>query len=101
MNREGKGERMDEQIKYDLAVIATHHGLKNQENQLTEEIGELLVAINKNRRYRTLETLKNIAEEIADVEIMLVQVKYLYGIFSEVESVKAKKIERELKRIEK
>ena len=45
--------------------------------------------------------VKEIIEEIADVEIMLSQIKYLLGCKYEVEQEKERKILRQLERIEK
>ena len=95
----------------DIKFIAAHYGYESQSRQLIEEMAELTVAINKyHRAYKkrvseraslNLEhKLQNIAEEIADVEIMLAQVKLLLGCSKEVEQIKATKVTRQIKRIE-
>lgn len=97
---------MDERIK----KIAEHYGYEPQSRQLIEEMAELTVAINKYWRFRekakTMEDLKestflvdNIAEEIADVEIMLEQIKNLTGLGLKVESIKEYKLTRQMMRI--
>lgn len=99
---------MNEKIKQ----IAEHYGYDTQSRQLTEEMAELTQAINKFWRksldYGLMPPEKtpfnsrlNIIEEIADVEIMLVQIKHLLRCEHEVEEVKESKVKRQLKRIEK
>lgn len=61
-----------------------------------EEMAELTKELSKNLRGQDNEL--GIAEEVADVEIMLEQIKLLYGIHNEVESVRAEKILRLSKR---
>ena len=62
-------------------------------------MSELQKAIIKNRRYNDENTRKEIIEEIADVEIMLSQLKIIYSCKEEVERLIDYKIEREIKRI--
>ena len=57
-------------INDDLKYIANHYGLKHQLVKCKEELGELIKAID------SLDE-KAIVEEIADVEIMTEQLKYL------------------------
>lgn len=81
--------------------ILKHYGIKNQQRQLVEECAELIQALAKmertdagaNRRH-------NLAAEIADVEIMLEQIKYYYfaGRVSEMIDYK---LNRQLDRIAK
>lgn len=61
-----------------------------------EEMAELTKELSKNLRGQDNELA--IAEEVADVEIMLEQIKLLYGIHTEVESVRSEKILRLSKR---
>lgn len=61
-------------------------GLKAQETILTEEIGELLQAVSKYRRSNGAElSRENLAEEIADVRIMLTQMEIGHNIEKSVE----------------
>lgn len=62
-----------------------------------EECGELFQAISKNNRGMEA----NIAEEIADVEIMLEQIKHIFKCHGEVNKWKNKKIVRLCHRVEK
>ena len=55
------------------------YGVKSQEDMLIEEMSELTKALMKHRRYNTDETLADILEEIADVEITLMQLVLVYG----------------------
>ena len=70
-------------------------GEKAQEEMAIEECSELIQAISHKHRNRQ----HNIAEEIADVEIMLSQLKIIYSCKDEVERLIDYKIEREIKRI--
>jgi NTP pyrophosphatase (non-canonical NTP hydrolase) len=56
------------------------YGVKNQEDVAIEEMAELTKAIIKNRRYNSDATKENIAEEIADVIVMLAQLLFVYGV---------------------
>lgn len=81
-------------INEDLKYIADHYGLEHQLGKCKEELGELIEAIN------SLDE-RAIIEEVADVEIMISQIKYLRDIPDEqVDVVKKYKIQRQLQRIE-
>ena len=91
-------------ISQELKKIANFYGYEAQSNQLIEECAELIQAINKYRRATTEEmeeiALVNIIEEIADVEIMLGQIKYLLNIpEEELEAIKLFKVNRTKERI--
>lgn len=89
--------------------VADYYGYEIQSEQLVEECAELIRAINKYRRARGTgqptrmseeEAFDNLIEEIADVENMLEQVKYLLFIpqerIDELKRMKTEKIEVEL-----
>lgn len=86
-----------------LKIIADHYGREYQLNILQEELAELLQAISKYRRGDP----SHIMEEIADVEIMLDQVKYLlsnpeipqYVVEEFIRLTKEDKIKRKLIRM--
>lgn len=63
-----------------------------------EEAGELAQAISKDKR--GFKNKANIAEEIADVEIMLEQLKHIYKCHHSVEQMKRQKVTRLNARIE-
>lgn len=54
------------------------HGEEHQLNLLIEEMAELIQAINKYRRYGKKSDLVHIAEETADVKIMLEQLELIF-----------------------
>lgn len=79
-------------INEDLKYIADHYGLEHQLGKCKEELGELIKAID------SLDE-RAITEEVADVEIMTKQLKYLMRIEPSVEIYKDYKIARQLRRI--
>jgi len=54
-----------------------------QFKMLIEECAELIVAVAKLGRAKNGNTLLNVAEEVADVEICLAQVKQMYPFIAE------------------
>ena len=79
------------------------YGKEAQSRQAMEECAELIQAINKCLRYPNKEECKNnLIEEICDVEIMLFQLKEMFGITNDaVEIYKLLKAKREKERLEK
>jgi len=73
-------------------------GVESQLNMLSEEVGELLTAINKWRRYGGCKEYNMVVEEIADVEIMLNQMKVIFDCNNK--DIYNKKLERLKGRIE-
>lgn len=74
--------------------ILKHYGEKHQVHKLIEEMAELTVALLK-------DDIKNIHEELADVEIMLEQLKLMkFYDKQRTEIIKLLKLNRQLKRIE-
>ena len=102
---EVSGEMTTEQkIQY----IADHYVYESQSRQLIEEMAELTVAINKawRKTFDAVDKLPNmddeerIEEEIADVEIMLSQIKYLLGVEErELSRIVESKLYRQIERI--
>ena len=88
-----------------LADAIATYGTKSQEDKVIEECSELIKAILKlryNEEDYKIPILKDaIAEEMADVEIMLEQMKMIHDNRELVESQKAKKIERLERRLKK
>lgn len=84
--------------------VADHFGYEIQSEQLVEECAELIQAVNKYRRARGAgqptalsedSAFGNLIEEIADVESMLEQIKYLLKIPQEmIEGIKEVKTDR-------
>ena len=78
-------------------------GIDIQQIVAMEELGELIQAISKIARWECnqledVETLSdyidNLSEEIADVEIMLEQLKQCYGCHIQADDYKRRKIEK-------
>jgi NTP pyrophosphatase (non-canonical NTP hydrolase) len=94
-------------IAEEAKMIAEHYGYDEQSGQLIEECAELVQAISKYRRAKksgvqpTLSLVyENLVEEIADVELMIEQVKYLLQIPEEdIQANKVYKISRTRVRI--
>ena len=80
--------------------IAEHYGYKSQSKMLIEECAELIQAISKYNRETTEKRMENLVEEIADVEMMIDQIKYLLAIEHEkLDSWKSLKINRTIDRM--
>lgn len=113
-----------EEYQNNIIAIANYYDYDSQSRQLIEEMAELTVAINKLWRKSLLygfisledihreeakyanstkfieeKEVQNVIEEIADIEIMLAQIKYLLGCQDEVEQEKERKILRQLERM--
>lgn len=100
-----------------IKKIANKYGYAKQSRQLSEECAELIQAVNKYHRFRESKTtrdeilastndsnmlIQNIVEEIADVEIMLEQIKVLLNLNNDaIKAIKVKKIDRQLERIKR
>lgn len=88
------GDDIDER----LMKIADHYGLNSQLDILQEECAELVQAVSK---YRRGGSNVLVLEELADVEIMTAQIRYLSGKnFTIIDDYKEKKIRRQLQRME-
>lgn len=75
-------------------LIAEHYGKDTQVKKTTEELSELIRAL-------ATGTQADISEEIADVEIMIYQLKHLLGNEADVEKIRMRKIFRQLERMER
>lgn len=91
-----------------IQYIADHYGYDPQSRQLIEEMAELTVALNKawRKTFDTVDKIPNmddeerIEEEIADVEIMLWQIKYILGVEEdELSRIVESKLDRQIERI--
>ena len=81
---------MDFASKLICQQAVSFYGAQQQEIIAVEELSELIQAISHKRRGRD----HNIAEEIADVEIMLEQLKQINSCRQAVEDFKIQKLER-------
>lgn len=100
-----------------IAKIARHYGYDAQSRQCIEEMAELTQAINKYWRKdlqcgkhlynpwdgympEDSDEYSNLVEEIADVEIMLAQMKFFLATGNAVEKIIEGKLDRQLARME-
>lgn len=96
-------------------LIANHYGYENQREQLIEELSELILSAQKVKRAKRdieenqltesrkktfYDAQNNFIEEIADVEVMIYQMKYFLGK-ENVNAVIERKINRQMERIKK
>lgn len=90
-------------MEVNLKKIANHYGFSNQLQMLVEEMAELTQAICKYKRFENakerVDIFENLIEEVADVEIVLSQIKMLVGEKAVNKKVE-EKVERQLRRIE-
>lgn len=84
---------MDERIK----IIAKYYGYESQMDMLCEECGEFVQARNKLRR-SVPGAYDNCLEEIADIAIMIEQMKLICGS-DRIEAIINAKLDRQIKRI--
>lgn len=84
-----------------LDLIIKTYGIPQQVDMAIEECSELTKALLKHRRANAPDTslVSNIAEEIADVEITVAQLKRIYDCEAEVEKQIDFKLNRQLERI--
>ena len=82
-----------------LSQAIQRYGMVAQVNMMFEEMSEHQKELCKHLRGK--DNLPEIAEEIADVEIMLAQMKSIFGCTAEVEAWRQKKVERLAGRLEK
>lgn len=76
--------------------IINFYGINHQLKKLSEEVFELQEAILQKH------DIEHITEEFADVQVLLEQIRLMYGISHEnVEIIKKFKVERQLKRMKK
>lgn len=81
-------------ISKEIEYIAYHYGKVHQLEKCKEELNELIEAIDSKDE-------ESIIEELADVEIMIDQVKHLMCASKLVELYRSYKISRQLTRIAK
>ena len=83
-----------------ITAIAEHYGYEKQSQQCIEEMAELTKAICKYQRAGKVPGTEyaDLIEEVADVEIMIKQLKYLLGP-ADVDEMVGKKLDRQMKRM--
>jgi|GEM_PF-1802974 len=82
-----------------LKAIADYYGFTSQADMLTEEAAEFTQAVNKLRRGFP-DVYKNIKEEVADVLVVALQLRYLLG-GDEIDKIMRDKTKRQIERIRK
>lgn len=78
--------------KYLFEKALAHYGPEAQIRMLYEEMAELQLAVCKHGR--GADNLDNIAEEIADVGIMLDQMRLLFNVEARSEEIRLEKVAR-------
>jgi len=95
---------MDKELESVYKRAVDVWGIESQMNMMTEEIGELLQAISKFRRSYNKsdearqEAYNHICEEIADVENMINQFRYIFDS-KVIDIYKEEKLKRTLEKI--
>lgn len=85
-------------MKNKIQTIADHYGLNHQLMKTVEELNELSLECAKSWEKKDITI--NLISEMADVEIMLAQIKHLAKIEqSDIDEVKDYKLDRQLRRI--
>ena len=85
--------------KRKLLFLIDHYGTKKQQDIAIEELAELQKAIIKYRREPGDKTKEAVVEEIADVQVMLEQLKMIFSCRSKIDEIMDGKIDRQIKRV--
>lgn len=97
-----KGCGADSEAKVIYEQALQQYGVQPQITMVFEEMSELQKELCKYLRGKTTpQHIANIAEEIADVEIMLEQMKLLFDIADEVNEARVSKTQRLKSRLER
>ena len=83
----------------ELRKIIAHYGARTQIEKSVEECAELIQALMKPRNPR--EIIDSVVDELADVSVMVEQLKLIFFCADQVEERIDFKIKRQLERIEK
>lgn len=87
-------------MKESLLKIINHYGVNAQQRQFAEEVFELQEAITQYEEPRRYRGTEHIAEEIADVTVIISQFIHYYGLDDEeIYKIADYKIKRQLERI--
>lgn len=81
-----------------IIEIAKHYGALLQREQFVEECSEAILAAQKSKRTPNPKTIMDLQGEVADVLIMALQMRYLYGAEA-VDRFVELKLSRQIKRI--
>lgn len=88
-----------------LDKIIDHYGRSHQIDKAVEELGELIVAIAKERGAQKLRQVDphhraDVIEEISDVKVIIAQLEIIYSCRDEVERMVDYKLRRTLEEME-
>lgn len=89
----------DYKLRVDERAILNHYGITEQVSQLKEEAYELIEAADG--YINGTDSKAHFLEEIADVEVMLDQMKLHFNAQDKVDEIKRFKVKRQLGRIER
>ena len=81
-----------------IIEIAKHYGVLVQREQFVEECSEAILAAQKSKRTPNLKTISDLQGEVADVLIMALQMRYLFGTEA-VDRFVELKLARQIERI--
>lgn len=81
-----------------IIEIAKHYGALLQREQFVEECSEAILVAQKSKRTPNLKTIIDLQGEVADVLIMALQMRYLYGSET-VDRFVELKLSRQIERI--
>lgn len=82
-----------------LLFLINHYGTLNQKLIAIEEMAELQKAIVKHIRQESEENINSVIEEIADVQVMLEQLKMIFSCRSKIDEIMDAKTDRQIKRV--
>lgn len=82
-----------------LLFLINHYGTLNQKLIAIEEMAELQKAIVKHIRQESEENMNAVIEEIADVQVMLEQLKMIFSCRRKIDEIMDAKIDRQIKRV--
>lgn len=104
LGKEAKDAEPELPLVQKIQKIASHYGLENQISIAQEELAELIQALSKYRRANdcagVLNAFADIIEEMADVTLMLQQIRFLLDLNDDdITHGIALKVERQLRRI--
>ena len=82
-----------------LLFLINYYGTLNQKLIAIEEMAELQKAIVKDIRQNSKENTDAVIEEVADVQVMLEQLKMIFSCRNKISEIMDAKIDRQIKRI--
>lgn len=92
---------MEKSLQKEIEKIADFYGRTVQVRKVMEELSELSVAVSHYEDRGGTEDRKHLIEELADAEIMVAQIKYMYGISrNDVQKIAKEKVHRQIDRIQ-